>query len=80
MEAADVRFTQGLRYISAAARCRSWAGDAKAEGQLAKLADSYSKRGTALMIGEVGATPLATDSIAPQVRRGVHAAPRGEGC
>lgn len=29
---------------------------------------------------EVGATPLATDSIAPQVRRGVHAAPRGEGC
>lgn len=50
MQAADVNFTRGLRYIEAAQRCRAWGGDDETQGRLCRLAESYSQRGQALMM------------------------------
>jgi hypothetical protein len=49
MEAADIEFQRGLKYIFAARRCERWAGDERAESQLGRLATVYRARASALM-------------------------------
>lgn len=49
MEAADADFTKGLRYLFAAMRCESWAGNETTESQLGRLASDYRRRSLALM-------------------------------
>jgi hypothetical protein len=75
---ADQDFTRGLRYLEAARRCERWCGDDLTESRLARLATVYRERGQALMI-KMGAPALATGAETPKVRRGVHAAPGGNG-
>jgi hypothetical protein len=60
MQAADANFVRGLRYIEAAWRLQAWSGDDETESRLARLAEVYRARATALILGGVAASHVAT--------------------
>lgn len=82
MQEADWSFQKGLEYISAASRCRAWAGDAETERQLGELADSYAERAMTLMMGGSIGASAGEETEAPTLlgRRQQTRAGWGTGC
>jgi hypothetical protein len=60
MEAADAEFCRAIRYLEAVQRLQAWSGDDETESRLARLAEVYRARATALILGGVAASHVAT--------------------